>query len=105
MLAFLPSKVHVSLLCFHVDGHLSSGTHVYIHSNYLLTSIIPDHEILERRHQVLILNVKVLVWSLARAQFNLVAQSCLTLYDPMGCSMPGFPVHHQLPELTQTHVH
>ena len=31
--------------------------------------------------------------------------SCLTLYDPMACSMPGFPVHHQLLELAQTHVH
>jgi len=38
-------------------------------------------------------------------QFGSVAQSCLTLCNPMGCSMPGFPVHHQLPELTQTHVH
>ena len=34
-----------------------------------------------------------------------VAQLCLTLCDPMDCSMPGFPVHHQLPELAQTHVH
>ena len=34
-----------------------------------------------------------------------VAQSCLTLCDPMDCSIPGFPVHHQLPELAQTHVH
>ena len=34
-----------------------------------------------------------------------VAQSCPTLCDPMDCSMQGFPVHHQLPELTQTHVH
>ena len=34
-----------------------------------------------------------------------VAQSCLTLCDPMDCSTPGFPVHHQLPELTQTQVH
>ena len=32
-------------------------------------------------------------------QFSLVAQSCLILYDPMDCSTPGFPVHHQLPEL------
>ena len=32
-------------------------------------------------------------------------QSCLTLCDPMKCSMPGFPVYHQLPEFTQTHVH
>ena len=34
-----------------------------------------------------------------------VAQLCLTLCDPMDCTTPGFPVHHQLPELTQTHVH
>ena len=34
-----------------------------------------------------------------------VAQSYLTFCDPMNCSMPGLPVHHQLPELTQTHVH
>ena len=34
-----------------------------------------------------------------------VAQWCQTLCDPIDCSMPGFPIHHQLPELTQTHVH
>ena len=34
-----------------------------------------------------------------------VAQSCPTLCDPMNCSRPGLPVHHQLPESTQTHVH
>ena len=34
-----------------------------------------------------------------------VARLCLTLCDPMDCSMPGFPIHHQLPELAQTHVH
>ena len=38
-------------------------------------------------------------------QFSSVAQSCLTLCDPMDCSTPGFPVHHQLPEFTQTLVH
>ena len=38
-------------------------------------------------------------------QFSSVTQSCLTLCDPMVCSMPGFPVHHQLQELTQTQVH
>ena len=37
--------------------------------------------------------------------FSSVTQSCPTLYDPMACSKPGFPVHHQLPESTQTHVH
>ena len=38
-------------------------------------------------------------------QLSSVAQSCLTLCNPMNCSKPGLPVHHQLPEFTQTHVH
>ena len=38
-------------------------------------------------------------------QFSSVAQSCLTLCDPMNHSTPGLPVHHQLPEFTQAHVH
>ena len=38
-------------------------------------------------------------------QFSSVAQSCPTLWNPMDCSTPFFPVHHQLPELAQTHVH
>ena len=42
---------------------------------------------------------------LGQHQFSSVTQSCLTLCNPMDCSMPGFPVHHQLPELTQNHVH
>ena len=37
-------------------------------------------------------------------QFSLVTQSCLTLWDPMNCSRPGLPVHHQLLEFTQTHL-
>ena len=38
-------------------------------------------------------------------QFSSVAQSCPTLCDPMNHSTPGLPVHHQLPEITKTHVH
>ena len=38
-------------------------------------------------------------------RFSSVTQLCLPLCEPMDCSTPGFPVHHQLPELTQTHVH
>ena len=38
-------------------------------------------------------------------QFSSVAQSCLTLCNHMNCRTPGLPVHHQLPEFTQTHVH
>ena len=40
-----------------------------------------------------------------KVHFSSVAQSCPTLCDPMNCSTPGIPVHHQLPEITQTHVH
>ena len=38
-------------------------------------------------------------------QFSSVAQLCLTLCNPMNCSTPGLPVHHQLPDFTQTHFH
>ena len=38
-------------------------------------------------------------------QFSSVTQSCPTLRDHMNCSTPSLPVHHQLPEFTQTHVH
>ena len=44
-------------------------------------------------------------WLVGVTHFSSDAQSCPTLWDPMDCSMPGFPVHHQLPEPTQTHVH
>ena len=42
---------------------------------------------------------------ISSAQFSSITQSCLTLCDPMDCSTPGLPVHYQLPEFTQTHVH
>ena len=42
---------------------------------------------------------------ISSVQFSSVSQSCLTLCDPMNRSTPGLPVHHQLPEFTQTHVH
>ena len=49
-------------------------------------------------------NYSSLLWIYV-IQFSLVAQLCLTPCDPMNRSMPGLPVHHQLPEFTQTHVH
>ena len=53
------------------------------------------------------LNPKKLIYleAIILPQFGSVAQSCLNLCNPMNCNMPGFPVHHQLPELAQTHVH
>ena len=56
--------------------------------------------------------VKILKWLLYTQILNnysmrisSVTQLCPTLCSPMDCSTPGFPVHHQLPEFTQTHVH
>ena len=52
--------------------------------------------------------IKLTSWhpvSFRSDQIRSVTQSCLTLRDPMNHSMPGLPVHHQLPEFTQTHVH
>ena len=52
------------------------------------------------------LQVQTSIWDyFGSVQFSLVAQSCLTLCDPLDCSTSSFPVHHQLPELVQTHVH
>ena len=45
------------------------------------------------------------LWHQNVSQFSSVAQSCPTLCDPVNCSTPGLPVHHQFPEFTQTHVH
>ena len=44
-------------------------------------------------------------WQSKNHHISSVTQLCPTLCDPMDCSMPGLPVHHQLPEFTQTHVH
>ena len=48
---------------------------------------------------------KSMDFPLSSVQFSSVAQSCTTLCDPMNCSMPGLPVHHQLLEFTQTPIH
>ena len=45
------------------------------------------------------------LWMCINQSFISVVQSCLTLLDPMDCSTPDLPVHHQLPDLAQTHVH
>ena len=51
------------------------------------------------------INEKEMKEIISSVQFSSVTQSCPTLCDPMNCSMPGLPVHHQLPEFTQTRVH
>ena len=49
--------------------------------------------------------LKKLEIELPSVQFSSVTQLCPTLCDPMNCGTPGLPVHHKLPEFTQTHVH
>ena len=67
---------------------------IYIHIHNIYTHICIY------THTFSIYRVKDLsVW------FSSVAQSCPSLCNPMDCRMPGFPVHHQLPELAQTHAH
>ena len=51
------------------------------------------------------LKINNLLQGTHRGSVQFIAQSCPTLCNPMDCSPPGFPVLHQLPELTQTHVH
>ena len=55
--------------------------------------------------ECIILPWNVRDYQISSGQFSLFAQSCLNLCDLMDCSTPGFPVHHQLSERTQTSVH
>ena len=88
--------------------HLS----IHFEGKLLIYKINP---LLNSSHSLIAYNMKivlskiflyyVLLISFRSNQFSSVAQSCLTLCDPMNHSTPGLPVHHQLPESTQTHVH
>ena len=76
---------------------------------HLLCSLCGDIPQLDQVHNWLtdwlnpiILNSVALLY---HHQFSSISQSCPTLCDPMDCSMPGLPIHHQLPEFTQMHIH
>ena len=74
---------------------------------YAPTSIAEEAEVewfYEDLQDLLELTTKKMSFSLS-VQFSSVAQSCPTVCNPMNQSTPGLPVHHQLPEFTQTHVH
>ena len=78
---------------------------------YYIESITQKQQILRRSKNYTLSNINILLNSVLDLNpvfalfFSSVAQSCPTLWDPMNCSMPGLPVHHQFPEFTQTHVH
>ena len=71
-----------------------------------MKNFISHKQIYTKQHRTklikIILDIQV---KLDSVQFSSVTQLCQTLCYPMDCSMPGFPIHHQLPELAQTHVH
>ena len=74
------SKVHRS----HRVGHdWTTNTHTNAHTQSVRMHVMTEHSV----------------------QFSSVVQSCLTLWEPINRSIPGFPVHHQFPESTHTHVH
>ena len=78
----------------HVYHQLPEFTQTHVH--WVGDAIQPFHPLL---------SPSPLALNLSQHQFSSVTQSCPTLCDPMNRSRPGLPVHHQLPEFTQTHVH
>ena len=70
--------------------------------NHLLTSLITDFS----KNYLKYADLSTILCSLdSCCSVQMDAQSCLTLCNPVDCNMPGFPLHHQLSALTQTHVH
>ena len=70
-----------------------------------IESVIPPNHLILCHLLLLLPSVFSSIRVLSIESFSSVAQSCPTLCDPMNRSTPGHPVHHQLPESTQTHVH
>ena len=87
-LGILHCACYIYIYCVCVFSFLNSGCNRFCAANYLGAKIPCSW------YQF---NISV--------QFSSVAQSCLTLCDPMNRSTSGLPVHHQLPESTQTHVY
>ena len=69
---------------------------------YIVKKYKRRKKILQNQHQTI---NKMAIGTYTSVQFSSVAQSCPTLCNPMNHSTPGLPVHHQLPESIQTHVH
>ena len=91
--SFSPSNEYSGLISFRIDC-------------FDLLIVQGTLKSLPRNHNWKAESISSLVLSLlyGPVQFISAAQSCLTLCDPMNQSTPGLPVHHQLPEFTQTHV-
>ena len=71
----------------------------------LLPSIFPGIRVFSNKSVLHRSGQSIGISASVQFSFSLVTQSCPTLCDPMNCSTPGLPVHHHLPEFTQTHIH
>ena len=107
---FLGSKITADGDCSHeLKRHLLLGRKVMTNLDSILTSrdiTLPTKVRLVKTMVFPVVMFGCESWIVKKAvQFSSFAQSCPTLCDPMNHSMPGLPVHHQIPEFTQTHVH
>ena len=87
-------QINMNLILILFESVSQVFNHIFL---VAYSCLVPGHQ---RKVHVLYLTVFHL-----SVQFSSVAQSCLTLCDPMNCSTPGLPAHHQLLEFTQTYVH
>ena len=86
---------------------MSVSAKYIVFKRYMKYILLLDIIIIHERSISLFGNTDSKGWNYSKykVQFSSVAQSCLTLCNPMSRSTPGLPVHHQLPEFTETHVH
>ena len=87
------------------EPKIPSNHLIFCHPLLLLSSVFPSITIFSSESVLFIRLTFAKKNGMLPVQFSSVTQSCPTLCDSMDCSMPGFPVHHQLQEFTQTHVH
>ena len=90
----------ILLLCFWLSSHILASAPLLLFWPLFMFYLLSFKK---HTYQYLSLCKLKIIWRCF--QFSSVAQSCPTLCDPMNRSTPGLPVHHQLPEFTQTHVH
>ena len=97
--------MQASKIPFLVESHKMYLKHAMMSYNKIVTCDLLLNIVRDPVPRVLLGVAHVGTFCFSSAQFSSVAQSCPTLCDPMNCCTSGLPVHHQLPELTQTHDH
>ena len=104
----LPDKVKITLVCKPqtLEEYCRSVPLMNLYGRTLNIILIPTkykRGITMTKWNLYLIKINCI--SILSVQFSLVTQSCLTLCDPINRGTPGLPVHHQLQEFTQTHVH